>query len=324
MLKRESFFDLYTEYLSDMICVTPGSAKSYVSYVKGVARHLSADGLLDQICATYGTSAAIIAAEAIGAKVTAEIDDGGIHTTVSIKTLRNYKSGVAMLIPFLENALPGTTINPATLLGASHLSYSRSDLKRIFKSRLSTQDRNHADSSYPARLITKINNRARKLYDRLIDNVKFLCSGDAKKKVKLKDISSVVIANGFAYATVGNVALPIYTETFRDGNSQGYRHADVTSIALLSLDHDIPMKSALTDALKSRSEFKKLSEAFNSYHKAHVGDVASKVASTFFENEYKSGAYNEDTLLDEIQSFINTIHLTVMHKSDNSSKNSLD
>ena len=324
MITRKELFTAYEEYLNDSGCFGAGSAGSYASYVRGAVRQTSADALLDQLCAAYGTPAAITVAESLGSMVADEIDAGGVNVKVTLKTLRNYKSGVAMLIPFLESVLPEVTVDPAKVMGVDHIWYSQGDLKRIFKSRLSTQDRNYADSSYPARLITKINKRRYKLYDRLIDNVKFIYSADGKKTVLLKDITSVIISGGLAYVNVKGDLLPVYTGTYRDGHSCGYRPADVTSISLLSLDHDSPMKTELAEALKLKSALKKLSEDFNRYYKAHAGEGASKIATGFFNNEYDGIRYNESALMNEVKAFVDSLQLTIMHKSDNSSKNSND
>ena len=323
MLTQKELMKNYEQYLIDT-GLTEGSAKSYVSYVSNAIRHLSAGGLWTSLCTCDSVSDALALVELLGAKITAEIESGGVNVTVKPKTLRNYKSGVALLIPFFESLLDdgGELVIPSEVLGSATVSYSQADLKRIFRARLSTQDRLYATMSYPARLITKINNRKYKLYDRLIGGIKFLCTGDGKRSVTLKEIIRVVISGGYAYAETKEGFRPIYTETYRGGTAHGYRKADVNSIALLSLDHDSPMKIELASALKTRGELKRLSEDYRSFCNRHSSTVASNLASDFFSHEYVGGGYDRDRLLDEVRSFIDSLSLTVMHRSDNSSKNS--
>ena len=323
-MTEKLFWEKFVEYLTEDAGLTEESAKSYCSYAKNAMKHFMDAGFADCLYTADTAATSIPLAEQLIARLAEEIKSYSASTPVSHKTLQNYKSGAAMLIPFLGNELADDDgyIDPSTLAGHIDVSYGKPELTRVFKSRLATQDRVYASSSFPARLITKINKREYKLYDRLIADIKFLCSADGKRFVRFKDVTKVVISGGLAYVESNGSLLPVYTESYEGGKSKGFRHANVGSVALLSLDHESPMKEELEKALKNSPLLERLSTAYKAYHAANKGPGASKIATAFYKEHYLKDTYDKKALMAEILSFINGLRLSIMHKCDNSSKNS--
>lgn len=334
-MSKKSFLEMYQEFIVEM-GKGEGTAKSYVSYLNGACKNLPEieDNAIDNIADMTQDVQEIFCENLMRAITSAQKNN---NTSVSNKTLDNYHSAVNMLIAFINsNNAPANTkpvVDKLPLSGEESY-YSKEDIKKNFLARLKTQDRFYNEfGCFPIRLINKIAtaNGKKKLFDKLINNTSFIYSltdgEDSQLRIiHLKDIDGVYIKNNKAYVSINKKNYPIFTEEYTDGKKSGYVVATVNTFGDLSLDHDTPMFTALSGFFyRGATTFEQLSVSALKYvnkkqwsNKKRANNLSKEYLHS---QEYKDLKLSEESLLNEVSAFINTLSLTVMQRSFNSSKN---
>ena len=300
------------------------SAAQYKSYLRNVCKKLPCvTNHLDLIATSDNACDKAIYAEQMNAAVTLALKDDACP--VSKKRLRDYKCAVAMLVAFVSdldwNKGKGATAKPVLACASE---YSKKDLRRIFLSRVKTQDRlSYSYGVFVARLICKIASKHKiKPFNYLVENIKFLVGPDKNKFIRLKNVDKLTIAtDGHAYIESKGKSYPVYTEVVKGGKSIGYEVANVTTMRDLSLDHDTPLYYALRSAFPDMPEYKKLSDSVKDYKDNGKKQNATNLSRDYYKNEYNNICISEKTLLEEICAFIDATQITIMLTSYNSSKN---
>lgn len=333
-MSKKVFWDMYQEFIVEM-GRSEGTAKSYVSYLNGACKNISEieNNIMENIADMTQDCQEMLCENLMKAITLAQKNN---NTPVSKNTLNNYHSAVNMLIAFINsnNAPSGKNTSSNTLVLLSEESYySKEDIKKNFLARLKTQDRFYDFGCFPIRLINKIAtaNGKKNLFDKLINATSFIygtsdCKDAQLKIIQLKNIDGIYIKENKAYLSIDNNKYPIFTQAYTNGNKTGYVVATVNTFGDLSLDHDTPMFTALPAFLyRGASTFQQLSVSALAYTKAkqwNNKERANNLAKEYLQSqEYKGLKLSEDLLLNEISTFINTLSLTVMQKSFNSSKN---
>ncbi len=328
------FFEKYKVFLL-AAGVSCKSTESYVSYLKGASRNLLGISrekfeLFSEM--TRGEQERFC--ENLMRMISLAQQDN--NTSISKKTLSNYRSAVNMLIAFIKSeeapcGTAATSVQFPLLSGESF--YSKEDIKKNFLARLNTQDRFYDFGCFPIRLINKIAKIHGKtnLFGKLLNSVKFVygvndCFEAPLRFAQLKDIDGLYIKDGKAYISINNQKYPIFTEEYCKGEKVGYIVANVNTFADLSLDHDTPMYTAL-------SSFMKLGGNVYQIFSNNVLDYinlkkwpnikrANNLSREFLDSkEYKDIQLPEDELIKEVVVFLNSLSITVMQRNYNSSKN---
>lgn len=333
-MSKQDFFEKYMEFLTEN--GKEKSAKSYVSYINGACKNLPEieDNEIDNIADMTQDGQEIFCENLMRAITSAQKNN---NTSVSNKTLDNYHSAVNMLMAFINsNNAPANTkpVVDTLPLSGEESYYSKEDIKKNFLARLKTQDRFYNEfGCFPIRLINKIAtaNGKKKIFDKLINNTSFIYSltdGEESQLriIHLKDIDGVYIKDNKAYVSMNNNNYPIFTEEYIDGKKSGYVVATVNTFGDLSLDHDTPMFTALSGFFyRGATTFEQFSVSALKYvNKKQWSNKkrANNLSKEFLHSqEYKDLKLSEESLLNEVSAFINTLSLTVMQRSFNSSKN---
>lgn len=334
-MSKKVFWDMYQEFIVE-IGKGKGTAKSYVSYLKGACKNLPEieESVMDNIADMTQDGQEIFCENLMRAIASAQKNN---NTSVSNKTLGHYHSAVNMLIAFINsNNAPASTkpVVDTLPLSDEESYYSKEDIKKNFLARLKTQDRFYNEfGCFPIRLINKIAtaNGKKKLFDKLINNTSFIYSltdgeNSQLRIIHLKDIDGVYIKNNKAYVSINKKNYPIFTEEYTDGKKSGYVVATVNTFGDLSLDHDTPMFTALSGFFyRGATTFEQLSVSALKYvnkkqwsNKKRANNLSKEYLHS---QEYKDLKLSEESLLNEVSAFINTLSLTVMQRSYNSSKN---
>lgn len=269
----------------------------------------------------------------------------------SKKTLQDYQSGFYAFEEFVLTE--GYNINAKKIenkdiekvmqdysSGKIRVSYSKGQLIKIFKSRLTTQDRVYEKILYPARLINKIFNNSpsfHQKYMNLIENAikrtKFVVDEDGKT-LELGVIKSISI-NPFKKHDVmvvpmdGSKACSLYSRKNRTKGQFGEFEAK-KGIASLSLDHDSSLESILNENVSDFPELKRLSEIVAKHEGNRDSDYKKYLSGSKQIKEWTKSVFNDcsaeinkdiNRLYEEIESLYDKkIGLTVMEGSENSSK----
>ena len=302
---------------------TINSAHQYVSYLRNVCKKLPGiETKLEQIATSDDVIMQSMYAEELNVAISKELKK--VNSNVSLKKLRDYKSAVNVLVAFLSGneweKNQGPTIKPKLDCDSE---YSRNDLRKIFLSRLKTQDRmSYSYGVFAARILCKIATANKvKLFNKMAENVKFIYSINPQRFFKLKEINKLIIAvDGFAYVECKGKVYPIYTAVYKNGKHIGFEKANITMARYLSLDHDKPMVEALEKQLLNMPEYKKLSDDIMRFKNTYKGNI-SKLSIDYYNGEYKNLLINETKILEEMGTFLDSLQLTIMHSSYNSSKN---
>ena len=322
-MTKNEFLNAYRTFALDA-GFSAHSTAQYVSYLNNTCQKLpGVTDHLDYIAASTDPDVQAVYAEQMNAAITLALKTN--TAAVTRKRLHDYKSAVNLLVAFLAGQAwvksKGAVALP-TLTSVSE--YSRNDLRKIFLSRLKTQDRmSYSYGVFAARVLCKIATRHKvKLFNKAVDEAKFLYAPDKNSFFRLKEIDKLTIAtDGHAYIERKGKTYPVYTETYQKGNAVAFEIANVTSVRFLSLDHDIPMYDALQAALGNMPEYKKLSDDILAYKAANPNMNASDLSTAYYDLLYPNLTVREDVLLAEIGAFLDATQLTVMHASYNSSKN---
>ena len=324
----KNFYKAYKEYLIE----TDHSANTsdqYCTYLRKACALLNlGEGFIEAIIAISDIKTQAALCEYLMARLSDAFEKN--NTNIPKKHISNYKSAVATLSAFIvkEEIAESTTEACSSFLPAITLPcesvYTQQDIIRIFKQRLVTQDRYYATSCLPVRIITKINRNSVKkdIYKNIILNTKFLYDKDANKFFRLSEITKLTIkTDGFVKIEVKGKEYDVYTEIYSKGKFIGYEPIRVDSFALLSLDHVLPVHSELQKFLPTHSEFKKFSDNIISYKESCPEMTIAQFSTDYFEKVYPSLSVDESILMDEIRTFIDSLELTILHRSFNSSKN---
>jgi hypothetical protein len=299
------------------------SSDQYKSYLNNVCKKfVGIENHLNMIAESVDADEQGYYAEQMNAVISSALKKENFF--ISKKKLRDYKCAVALLIAYISNfdwiKGEGSTSKPILSCVSE---YNRKDLRRIFLSRVKTQDRlSYSYGVFAARILCKIAARYKvKIFNKMIDEVKFLVASDANKFVCLKQIDKLMIAiDGYVYIESGGKIYSVYTEVVKNGISTGYEKAKVSTMRDLSLDHDTPLYHALYNALGTMPEYKKLSDSIKQYQKTCGKMTASNLSKTYLDSVYQGIRIDEKSLLDEIGAFIDNTEITIMLTSYNSSK----
>jgi hypothetical protein len=322
----KNFFKEYKEYLVETDH-TANVAEQYCTYLRGAVRDLDVD---DDFWEYFAESNNTFEHARLSEILKASLYEAKSDSTcvISKRDLANYNSAINQLIAFVsttptKHSTPAVRPLPPTLIVGATSSYDRADLISIFKSRLKTQDRFYAFGTYPARIVGKIiaNSLPRiDLYEKLINETKFLCGPSASDFYLLKNVDKLTIARGRAYIEVSGRAYMVYTETFKKGISAGFVPATVNTMSDLSLDHIQPMYDVLKSCLPSYTEYLKFSDSVLSYRRANPKTSLSIFSSDYYTIVYPTLKLDEQKLIDEIFDFIGRLSLVIMDRKSNSSK----
>lgn len=321
----QNFLKEYKEYLVETDH-SAHSADSYCTYLRqGCALLDLGEGFLEVISTVLDTKVRAALCEYLMAKLS-EIFEKETDKAIK-KQISNYKSAVSMLSEFVtkDDALEVenlTTAASSLTIALPHASvYTREELLCKFYSRLSTQDRFYIDACFPARVITKINARRKKLYEKLSLNTRFLIDKDPNQYLLLSDIDRLIIqTDGYVKVEGKGKTHDIYTAVYKKGVFVGYERFCVDSVELISLDHILPVHSELLSFIASHPVYRAFSDSVQTHKSANPGMTASDLAIDYYKTVYPTLGLNETTLLDEICAFIDSLQLVALHRSYNSSK----
>lgn len=342
----KNFLDNFKQFIVDECEKEVGTASSYRSNVKRACEILNlGEGFLEAIAVIADVRVKAALCEFLRAKLSEVIEAG--NSIVPKKSIIDCRSAVTKLgeyvvfeEPYEEvetveaswnivnagtqvavSTAPATVFHPVIALPYES-TYTQKDILKKFKSRLSTQDRFYSDGCFPTHLITKINAKRRQLYDNTSLNTKFLYDSDPNKFYRLKDITKLTIkTDGFVTFDAYGQEYDLYTAVYAKGSFVGYERVCVEAFDLLSLDHTLPIRSELPKFLSRHSAFDRFSKSVIAEKRACAGLTVSAFSTYYFENIYPSLYMDEETLLDEITEFIDSLDLVVVHRSYNSSKN---
>lgn len=318
----QEFLKGYAAFAEDA-GLTKYSIDQYRSYLNNVCKRLPAVAShLEHIAAASLADEKAAYAEQMNAAVTAAQKDDAC--TIGAKQLRNYKSAVALLIAYVSEMEwtkgKGASAKPVL---CSVSEYDRKDLRRIFRSRVKTQDRlSYSYGVFAARILCRIAGRHKvALFNKAVDNVKFLISSDGKRFVRLKSVDKLSIAaDGFVYVSAAGQTYSLYTEAVKGGKSAGYEKLRANTMRDLSLDHDMPLYHALERALDTMPAYKKLSDSVKGYQTRVGAPNASELSKNYWKDQYGRETIDENAVLREMGAFIDGTQMTVMFTPYNSSK----
>ena len=351
-----NFFKGYKEYIVDTDH-TANVADSYCTYLrKGCALLNLGEGFLELFSTILDGKVRSALCEYLMSKLCEAFEE---ETDKAVKKqISNYKSAVSMLSEFVgedggseeergaltvsayefltsklsesvgeddgsKEASPASAMSAFTIALPHESVYTREDLLRIFYSRLSTQDRFYSDGCFPARIITKINARRRKLYTKISLNTRFLIDKDKNKYLLLREIDLLVIQrDGYVKIESGGKTYDLYTAVYKKGKLKGYELFCVDSVNNISLDHIRPVHSELPNFLADHEVYRKFSESVQEHKSKNPGMTVVALAADYFVSEYPKlkSELDENILLDEICAFIDSLQLVALHRSYNSSK----
>ena len=322
-MKVTDFLKEYSAFVLDS-GLSQFSADQYKSYLKNACKKLPAiTNHLELIAESNNASDQAIYAEQMNAAICSALSDA--TCSVTKKSLSNYKCAVTVLVAYIagfdwvkgEGASQRVTLTRVS-------EYSKKDIKRVFLSRVKTQDRfSYSYGVFAARILQKIASRHKlKIFNNMVDEVKFLVGADKNRFILFKNIDKLIIdVDGHVYIDSKGKTYPLYTEVVKNGVSSGYEVTTVKTMRDLSLDHDTPLYYTLKDSLDSMPEYKKLSDSVKHHINSLKKIEASKFSTDYFKKIYPSLGIDENVLLKEMSEFLDGTKMTVMFTPYNSSKN---
>ena len=312
----KKFKESYKDFLNNVTKHTINSANKYVSYINKACRLPGMDGLWDKLATEQDA--------VIKTKYVEELCDAIIVAinnpccAISEKDLRDCQSSAHVLLAFVSDQTwtkhKGITIRFTAI-------YNKKAVRSIFLSRLTTQDRIYDFGAFPINIIHGIANRKKiALFDKIIDEIKFVYDDEGSYYV-FREIDRVFIANdNHAYFKKGGKIYPIFTQI---PNTKPVKYVMALSphIKELSLDHDIPIEKELRKAISAMPILKKLSTDIVRFKKTYIA-THKGANNRVVLAEYKKCMMpvDEDSLIKEIELFINGLSLTIMQRNLNSSK----
>ncbi len=330
ILKKRGVFYMQTyiettfkDYLEAHI--NNGSPSSYLSYVRNAFKKFSGES--ENIFAfiqEYTKDSQVLYCDYLISLINSDIRNP--DSLNNKKTLKNYKSALAMLANFFDS---GIYLSQGTKTFVKDITYVGEDIFKNFQFRLETQDRYYKDCCFPCRLFAKIFKKGTPYHARyssaiknMINNTKFYIDKKGSY-ITFKQLGLLVITPNDVEVwyenpnAIGNV----YTEVFKNGKSQGFEKSAAGALRQLSLDHDRPLIDIVTHKIASLKELKKVSDALL-VHKSTTGLDGSKLITDFHNNVYLSLGVDEKQLLNDIVAIYDDVQLIIMDKKYNSSKNS--
>ena len=246
-------------------------------------------------------------------------------------------SGIRHWIPayncyarYLRYLSSNTTSSPSPVGGARisgsaiKAVFDQKQLKRIFSSRLRTQDRLYSNNNYclPMRIIFKAfkgDKNFKKAMDDLVNRIKFLIGPSPKTYRTLSEIKKLYIMdNGDVFiltapTSESEILEQVYTETFNSTHSStGFFPRLVKHVKQISLDHDQPISTLVPARINAYPELHKLSDEVIGIRKKHGLNNL---------NQLLSDVNRQSALLKELEDMFNQTSLTIMQLSQNSKKN---
>ena len=259
------------------------------------------------------------------------------------KTMQDRSSGLRLFFEFMDSegifydligwSTPkAKSLKNVALSASSAIVYTYTDLFKIFRSRLTTQDRAYNHMLYLARLMNKVfnNSNRKRNYDRIlrsaIDGIKLLVDSNGNC-ISFANLSELDIIPGKSVQIKTNKgrAYTLYTDT-----ANGIVPLQAVDISDLSIDHDVPLAN-LIDTLSAQTQYQYL-YGLAKYYAAPAKDMFLRVNgirnfgpktqqcySSYVNNltvsPFVDGLHDDLKLL-----YNNNISFTIMLRSANSSK----
>lgn len=323
----KTFLDDFKQYIIDM-GKEVGTANSYRANVKRACKIADlGEGFIEAIAVITDIETKAALCEFLRAKLSEIIETS--TSKVPDKSIKDCRSAVSALAEFVTKEENSTFIKsaetsflPSIALPCESV-YTQQDMIRIFKQRLATQDRYYASSCLPARIITKINAQSIKkdIYKNLILHTRFLYDTDPNKHFQLSEITKLTIkTDGLVKIQVKGAEYDVYTGVYSKGHLVGYERIRVDSFALLSLDHILPVHRQLQEFVKKHIVYSQFSKSIIDYKASCPEMPIAQFSTEYFQKVYPELAINENTLINEVCQFIDSLNLVILHRSFNSSK----
>lgn len=316
-MSEQDFKRSYKSFAITQAHLTKYSADQYVSYLNKVCQLPGMHKQLERIAAESAQTKQIQYVEELCDAIATAYDDP--HCPLTIKELSNGQSAAHLLLAFVSKV---SWVKHKGLSLTFTQIFSKKAVVTTFKGRLRTQDRIYPFGAFAADLLAKMATRHKfPLYNTLIDETKFIYD-DKGNFFYLKDIDRVMLANdSHAYFEKDGEIYPIFTEVPGTGI---YHKITAVKMRHLSLDHDYPLKDALSAYLPSLPEYKKLSDDIllfaKEYKILHPRAKAPKIMEEY-DKQYTSRIHiDELQTLREVKNFLDALHLTIMLQCDNSAK----
>ncbi len=270
-MKTEKFYlqDEFEQWLIDTGICKDTSAASYISYVKNANKYYAekngGKALLEKIKSNFTD-------DNIEDLINQAVDNLSEETKApKPKTIQNYQSALYRYKDFLLQY----TVNVNN--------FSKSDLIKIFSSRMTTQDRYYEKIFYPIRCINRISRETKRrddfkrLLDELLNKIEIVIDNNGNVTT-LNDVKSLTILdNRVMITTNGNKSAQAVFTKLADGEDK-YGKLCVERISKIAIDHvsslcdimnvnaqNLPVIAEITTALKEEIEgrvtYKKLCDA---------------------------------------------------------------
>lgn len=322
--------------------ITRESSTSYVSYAKNYLVQLNqyTTGKYKYDLLANIKKSNKIKPEDINLLLTMDRACNIVKNQIHEKTFYNYRSGFRLLSEFLFDTeqycfdQKGSEQFQQDYNSAIDIVYSKSIMKKIFISRLITQDRKlikddlPADQlMYPARLINRIlnnscvNDEYKEMLNKLVDGIRLYYDKTDNTKFKCFDsVTRLVITEKAVEFKSKNSKKEMTLLT----NSKGKLIPLIASKGIrdISIDHNIPIDDQLTNHSGDYPLIGSLTRMIMEAKKKVTKATNQSLSSTAYEENQKTftDEFCKD-LLKEIEKMNNEIDgFVLMHQSDNSSK----
>ena len=331
---------LFQRYLLSVNELISGSKKSYVSYLKGLIEKVLDSEVKTVFPASDGFESTLLSLDKKKQEQFLLLFDSrlsemlkGKPITGPLKTLSNYRSAYRKLLEmYYSDGIPSNRGGQNRAAIASSVSrtykavsnklFDKSDLNRVYLSRLKTQDRRYAMISLPIRLIWSLarqhgeSKTLKAIMLRTLDNMKYFVddSGSAlrHRDVKNLDFSKpCIIVNGKykLFTPTAKASFAEFKGSMRD----------------VSIDHIVSLENLLNNqaAISAYPRLKELSDGFVSFlNKNGIKGITSKASTEYFQthgNRYDQAFVTG--LVNEMAILFDKMEFQAMQTRLNSSKN---
>lgn len=327
--------------------ISPSSAKSYLSYVLGINNiiNFEKNGTTKSVFCLFkenyekGDVDEIKNIEEIIVQ-NLSIKKADLVFYRSLKTLQNYKSGLFRYTEFLVDKLSynnGSNFNNNELEKNEYLNisnkqgelisneykdqlYLKSELFKVFESRIKTQDRTYEDIFFPIRFITRVF-RANEKYEvfkkwvtKLINSIIIHTENG---EVGFSQIKKMSIINKRVYINYGGKEYLTYTKLDDDRTLELF---DVDSLKQISIDHIKPLYEVMNENKNNLQIIVKITEKLKIYMSEKVSYKKLTEVSRLKELDSFVKSIDTNELLKELELISSETNLQLMDRSYNTSK----